>query len=94
MFSLTLLEESVLYSCMLQRLSVQLWPESAVLVNMLPFLLASLRCQSLLYLRLFKLKKENALKYSKTLTEHLKVSMQQRRIRFPGDKIVTLEVVS
>uniref|UniRef100_A0A2K5F605 ALF transcription elongation factor 4 n=1 Tax=Aotus nancymaae TaxID=37293 RepID=A0A2K5F605_AOTNA len=35
-----------------------------------------LRCESLLYLRLFKLKKENALKYSKTLTEHLKVSMQ------------------
>uniref|UniRef100_A0A8C0GTX1 ALF transcription elongation factor 4 n=1 Tax=Chelonoidis abingdonii TaxID=106734 RepID=A0A8C0GTX1_CHEAB len=32
-----------------------------------------LRCQSLLYLRLFKLKKESALKYSKTLTEHLKV---------------------
>uniref|UniRef100_A0A8C0BG25 AF4/FMR2 family member 4 n=1 Tax=Buteo japonicus TaxID=224669 RepID=A0A8C0BG25_9AVES len=31
-----------------------------------------LRCQSLLYLRLFKLKKESALKYSKTLTEHLK----------------------
>lgn len=35
--------------------------------------LVSLRCQSLLYLRLFKLKKESALKYSKTLTEHLKV---------------------
>uniref|UniRef100_A0A2I3H7G3 ALF transcription elongation factor 4 n=1 Tax=Nomascus leucogenys TaxID=61853 RepID=A0A2I3H7G3_NOMLE len=34
-----------------------------------------LRCESLLYLRLFKLKKENALKYSKTLTEHLKVSI-------------------
>uniref|UniRef100_A0A8D2QL88 AF4/FMR2 family member 4 n=1 Tax=Zosterops lateralis melanops TaxID=1220523 RepID=A0A8D2QL88_ZOSLA len=32
-----------------------------------------LRCQALLYLRLFKLKKESALKYSKTLTEHLKV---------------------
>uniref|UniRef100_A0A4W5N5J2 ALF transcription elongation factor 4 n=1 Tax=Hucho hucho TaxID=62062 RepID=A0A4W5N5J2_9TELE len=32
-----------------------------------------LRCQSLLYLRLFKLRKESALKYSKTLTEHLKV---------------------
>ncbi|MGH0149812.1 UNVERIFIED_CONTAM: hypothetical protein FKN15_016086 [Acipenser sinensis] len=31
-----------------------------------------LRCQSLLYLRLFKLRKESALKYSKTLTEHLK----------------------
>lgn len=36
--------------------------------------LLSLRCQSLLYLRLFKLKKESALKYSKTLTEHLKVT--------------------
>lgn len=36
--------------------------------------LGSLRCQSLLYLRLFKLKKESALKYSKTLTEHLKVT--------------------
>lgn len=35
--------------------------------------LSSLRCQSLLYLRLFKLRKESALKYSKTLTEHLKV---------------------
>ncbi|KAI4882956.1 hypothetical protein NFI96_015634 [Prochilodus magdalenae] len=34
-----------------------------------------LRCQSLLYLRLFKLRKESALKYSKTLTEHLKASM-------------------
>ncbi|RLW02822.1 hypothetical protein DV515_00006701 [Chloebia gouldiae] len=33
-----------------------------------------LRCQALLYLRLFKLKKESALKYSKTLTEHLKLS--------------------
>uniref|UniRef100_A0A452UUQ2 AF4/FMR2 family member 4 n=1 Tax=Ursus maritimus TaxID=29073 RepID=A0A452UUQ2_URSMA len=39
-----------------------------------------LRCQSLLYLRLFKLKKENALKYSKTLTEHLKVSVEKRKI--------------
>uniref|UniRef100_A0A8C0JJ70 ALF transcription elongation factor 4 n=1 Tax=Canis lupus dingo TaxID=286419 RepID=A0A8C0JJ70_CANLU len=38
-----------------------------------------LRCQSLLYLRLFKLKKENALKYSKTLTEHLKVSVEKRK---------------
>ena len=35
--------------------------------------LSSLRCQSLLYLRLFKLRKDSALKYSKTLTEHLKV---------------------
>uniref|UniRef100_A0A4W4H638 AF4/FMR2 C-terminal homology domain-containing protein n=1 Tax=Electrophorus electricus TaxID=8005 RepID=A0A4W4H638_ELEEL len=34
-----------------------------------------LRCQSLLYLRLFKLRKESALKYSKTLTEHLKVTL-------------------
>lgn len=33
----------------------------------------SLRLQSLLYLRLFKLRKDSALKYSKTLTEHLKV---------------------
>uniref|UniRef100_A0A146VKL2 AF4/FMR2 family member 4 n=2 Tax=Fundulus heteroclitus TaxID=8078 RepID=A0A146VKL2_FUNHE len=32
-----------------------------------------LKCQSLLYLRLFKLRKDSALKYSKTLTEHLKV---------------------
>lgn len=36
----------------------------------------SLRCQSLLYLRLFKLRKDSALKYSKTLTEHLKVKHQ------------------
>lgn len=38
--------------------------------------LSSLRCQSLLYLRLFKLRKDSALKYSKTLTEHLKVFPQ------------------
>ncbi len=36
--------------------------------------LCSLKCQALLYLRLFKLRKESALKYSKTLTEHLKVT--------------------
>ncbi len=36
--------------------------------------LRSLKCQALLYLRLFKLRKESALKYSKTLTEHLKVT--------------------
>lgn len=39
----------------------------------LSFFASSLRCQSLLYLRLFKLRKDSALKYSKTLTEHLKV---------------------
>nr|XP_048293604.1 AF4/FMR2 family member 4 isoform X2 [Myodes glareolus] len=43
-----------------------------------------LRCQSLLYLRLFKLKKENALKYSKTLTEHLKNSYSNSQAPSPG----------
>ncbi|XP_053423168.1 AF4/FMR2 family member 4 isoform X3 [Nycticebus coucang] len=43
-----------------------------------------LRCQSLLYLRLFKLKKENALKYSKTLTEHLKNSYNNSQAPSPG----------
>ncbi|XP_017387912.1 AF4/FMR2 family member 4 isoform X1 [Cebus imitator] len=43
-----------------------------------------LRCESLLYLRLFKLKKENALKYSKTLTEHLKNSYNNSQAPSPG----------
>ncbi|XP_055980243.1 AF4/FMR2 family member 4 isoform X2 [Sorex fumeus] len=43
-----------------------------------------LRCQSLLYLRLFKLKKENALRYSKTLTEHLKNSYNNSQAPSPG----------
>uniref|UniRef100_H3AK67 ALF transcription elongation factor 4 n=1 Tax=Latimeria chalumnae TaxID=7897 RepID=H3AK67_LATCH len=43
-----------------------------------------LRCQSLLYLRLFKLKKESALKYSKTLTEHLKNSYNNSQAQSPG----------
>ncbi|NXX37873.1 AFF4 protein, partial [Tricholaema leucomelas] len=43
-----------------------------------------LRCQSLLYLRLFKLKKESALKYSKTLTEHLKNSFNNSQVPSPG----------
>ncbi|XP_068133575.1 AF4/FMR2 family member 4 isoform X2 [Hyperolius riggenbachi] len=43
-----------------------------------------LRCQSLLYLRLFKLKKESALKYSKTLTEHLKNSYSNAQAPSPG----------
>lgn len=42
-------------------------------LNVYGLSLSSLRCQSLLYLRLFKLRKDSALKYSKTLTEHLKV---------------------
>ncbi|KAF3821539.1 hypothetical protein GH733_009581 [Mirounga leonina] len=46
--------------------------------------LINLRCQSLLYLRLFKLKKENALKYSKTLTEHLKNSYNNSQAPSPG----------
>ncbi|OXB54753.1 hypothetical protein ASZ78_005816 [Callipepla squamata] len=46
--------------------------------------LVSLRCQSLLYLRLFKLKKESALKYSKTLTEHLKNSYNNSQAPSPG----------
>ncbi|KAM9313502.1 AF4/FMR2 family member 4 [Gastrophryne carolinensis] len=41
-------------------------------------------CQSLLYLRLFKLKKESALKYSKTLTEHLKNSYTNTQAQSPG----------
>ncbi|MGH0169678.1 UNVERIFIED_CONTAM: hypothetical protein FKN15_062654 [Acipenser sinensis] len=44
----------------------------------------SLRCQSLLYLRLFKLRKESALKYSKTLTEHLKNSYSNSQAPSPG----------
>ncbi|XP_030068461.1 AF4/FMR2 family member 4 isoform X3 [Microcaecilia unicolor] len=43
-----------------------------------------LRCQSLLHLRLFKLKKESALKYSKTLTEHLKNSYSNSQASSPG----------
>ncbi|XP_069508590.1 AF4/FMR2 family member 4 isoform X2 [Ambystoma mexicanum] len=43
-----------------------------------------LRCKSLLYLRLFKLKKESALKYSKTLTEHLKNSYNNSQAPSPG----------
>ncbi|KAK6475765.1 AF4/FMR2 family member 4-like isoform X1 [Huso huso] len=43
-----------------------------------------LRCQSLLYLRLFKLRKESALKYSKTLTEHLKNSYSNSQAPSPG----------
>ncbi|XP_018607757.2 AF4/FMR2 family member 4-like isoform X1 [Scleropages formosus] len=43
-----------------------------------------LRCQSLLYLRLFKLRKESALKYSKTLTEHLKNSINSTQAPSPG----------
>ncbi|MFT7796197.1 AF4/FMR2 family member 4-like [Arapaima gigas] len=43
-----------------------------------------LRCQSLLYLRLFKLRKESALKYSKTLTEHLKNSINNTQAPSPG----------
>ncbi|KAF7697424.1 AF4/FMR2 family member 4 isoform X1 [Silurus meridionalis] len=43
-----------------------------------------LRCQSLLYLRLFKLRKESALKYSKTLTEHLKNSLSNTQAASPG----------
>lgn len=44
------------------------------------FFLTSLRCQSLLYLRLFKLRKDSALKYSKTLTEHLKVLISWQQL--------------
>ncbi|XP_031428026.1 AF4/FMR2 family member 4 isoform X2 [Clupea harengus] len=44
-----------------------------------------LRCQSLLYLRLFKLRKESALKYSKTLTDHLKNSLNTNAPS-PGNK--------
>ncbi|XP_032885107.1 AF4/FMR2 family member 4 isoform X1 [Amblyraja radiata] len=43
-----------------------------------------LRCQSLLYMRLFKLKKDSALKYSKTLTEHLKNSYSSTQAQSPG----------
>ncbi|XP_018611963.1 AF4/FMR2 family member 4-like isoform X2 [Scleropages formosus] len=43
-----------------------------------------LRCQALLYLRLFKLRKESALKYSKTLTEHLKNSLSNSQAPSPG----------
>ncbi|XP_046876054.1 AF4/FMR2 family member 4 isoform X1 [Hypomesus transpacificus] len=43
-----------------------------------------LRCQSLLYLRLFKLRKESALKYSKTLTDHLKNSLSNTQAPSPG----------
>ncbi|XP_005173957.1 AF4/FMR2 family member 4 isoform X2 [Danio rerio] len=43
-----------------------------------------LRCQALLYLRLFKLRKESALKYSKTLTEHLKNSLSNTQAPSPG----------
>ncbi|XP_072446634.1 AF4/FMR2 family member 4 isoform X4 [Chiloscyllium punctatum] len=43
-----------------------------------------LRCQSLLYMRLFKLKKDSALKYSKTLTEHLKNSYNSAQAQSPG----------
>ncbi|XP_048399138.1 AF4/FMR2 family member 4 isoform X4 [Stegostoma tigrinum] len=43
-----------------------------------------LRCQSLLYMRLFKLKKDSALKYSKTLTEHLKNSYSSAQAQSPG----------
>jgi len=48
-----------------------------------PFFLPppSLRCQSLLYLRLFKLRKDSALKYSKTLTEHLKVLLVSWKLK-------------
>uniref|UniRef100_A0A673LJ17 AF4/FMR2 family member 4 n=1 Tax=Sinocyclocheilus rhinocerous TaxID=307959 RepID=A0A673LJ17_9TELE len=46
--------------------------------------LCSLRCQALLYLRLFKLRKESALKYSKTLTEHLKNSLSNTQAPSPG----------
>ncbi|XP_067899950.1 AF4/FMR2 family member 4 isoform X2 [Heterodontus francisci] len=42
------------------------------------------RCQSLLYMRLFKLKKDSALKYSKTLTEHLKNSYNSAQAQSPG----------
>uniref|UniRef100_A0A3Q0RT49 ALF transcription elongation factor 4 n=1 Tax=Amphilophus citrinellus TaxID=61819 RepID=A0A3Q0RT49_AMPCI len=45
---------------------------------------SSLRCQSLLYLRLFKLRKDSALKYSKTLTEHLKNSLSNTQAPSPG----------
>ncbi|XP_051959952.1 AF4/FMR2 family member 4-like isoform X2 [Xyrauchen texanus] len=43
-----------------------------------------LRCQALLYLRLFKLRKESALKYSKTLTEQLKNSLSNTQAASPG----------
>ncbi|KAL6098491.1 aff4 [Pungitius sinensis] len=43
-----------------------------------------LQCQSLLYLRLFKLRKDSALKYSKTLTEHLKNSLSNTQAPSPG----------
>ncbi|XP_015260482.1 PREDICTED: AF4/FMR2 family member 4 isoform X1 [Cyprinodon variegatus] len=43
-----------------------------------------LKCQSLLYLRLFKLRKDSALKYSKTLTEHLKNSLSNTQAPSPG----------
>ncbi|XP_034033921.1 AF4/FMR2 family member 4 isoform X2 [Thalassophryne amazonica] len=43
-----------------------------------------LRCQSLLCLRLFKLRKDSALKYSKTLTEHLKNSLSNTQAPSPG----------
>lgn len=43
-----------------------------------------LKCQSLLYLRLFKLRKESALKYSKTLTEQLKNSLSNTQTQSPG----------
>ncbi|MED6235790.1 AF4/FMR2 member 4, partial [Ataeniobius toweri] len=43
-----------------------------------------LKCQSLLHLRLFKLRKDSALKYSKTLTEHLKNSLSNTQAPSPG----------
>ncbi|XP_077361886.1 AF4/FMR2 family member 4 isoform X2 [Festucalex cinctus] len=43
-----------------------------------------LRCQSLLHLRLFKLRKDSALKYSKTLTEQLKNSLSSSQAPSPG----------
>ncbi|XP_051902768.1 AF4/FMR2 family member 4 isoform X2 [Hippocampus zosterae] len=43
-----------------------------------------LRCQSLLHLRLFKLRKDSALKYSKTLTEQLKNSLSNTQAPSPG----------
>ncbi|CAH2277027.1 AF4 FMR2 family member 4 isoform X1 [Pelobates cultripes] len=49
-------------------------------------------CQSLLYLRLFKLKKESALEDSKTLTEHLKISYGNSQAPSPtrGSKSVSM----
>ncbi|XP_061818527.1 AF4/FMR2 family member 4 isoform X1 [Nerophis lumbriciformis] len=43
-----------------------------------------LRCQSLLHLRLFKLRKDSALKYSKTLSEQLKNSLSNTQAPSPG----------